>query len=59
LIAALTFWNGIYFMNQVIRAAERRTNTASAAPADVNSTAPNPPDRTTANPVEFAELHEQ
>jgi hypothetical protein len=59
LIAALTFWNGIYFMNQVVRAAERQINTASAAQADVNSTAPNPPDRTTANPVESAELHEQ
>ncbi len=47
LIAALTFWNGIYFTNQVVRADERqRLNRPTAEAADASSTG-----RTQANPT--------
>lgn len=48
LVAALTFWNGIYFTNQVVRADERRRalNRPAGAAADANSTGHTP-----ANPM--------
>lgn len=47
-VAALTFWNGIYFANQVVRADERRRalNRPKGAAADGNNTVHNP-----ANPM--------
>ena len=43
LIAALTFWNGIYFTNQVVRADERRhLNRPTAEAEDANNRGRNP-----------------